>query len=319
MNIDQVAKAHNYDLSVFYKEGIVDCSWDGVCYGLPWGTAPVYMLMNTTMFEEAGVPLPSYDWTFDDFIRTVKALTSGSGADKKYGFAMEIQSDLYPMYPYLWADGGNLVDAGKNNFALDKPEAYGAIQKIADLYQGGYMPPETLMTGTQTASVPSWFINNKLAMFQGTAANVLMIQNSGIKFEVWPLPSGKTSHTTVVKSNATSISTKSPHPEEAWLFATFARGDEGESLYMKAKRVPPSISNDKYWDLYIDPNLYPKNIKEVTTLIFEKYGNLAPVRKGYLELEQLITPLCQNIMLGRTTAERAMKDVASRAQSILNK
>ncbi|GHT68434.1 ABC transporter substrate-binding protein [Spirochaetia bacterium] len=320
MNIDQVAKAHNYDLSVFYKEGLTDCSWDGICYGLPWGTAPVYMLMNTTMFEEAGIPLPSYDWTFDDFIRIVKALTSGTGADKKYGFGMEIQTDLYPMYPYIWADGGNLVDTGKNNFALDKPEAYGAIQKIADLYQGGYMPPETLMTGTQTASVPSWFINNKLAMFQGTAANVLMIQNSGIKFEVWPLPSSsKTTHTTVVKSNATSISTKSPHPEEAWLFATFARGDEGESLYMKAKRVPPSISNEKYWDLYVDPNLYPKNIKEVTNLIFEKYGNLAPVRKGYLELEQLITPLCQNIMLGRTTAERAMKDISPRAQSILNK
>jgi hypothetical protein len=58
---------------------------------------------------------------------------------------------------------------------------------------------------------------------------------------------------------------------------------------MKAKRVPPSLMGDKYWDAYINPNLYPKNIKEVTNLVFSKYGRLAPLRKGYLELEQYIT------------------------------
>ena len=320
VNLDKMAKDHNYDLSMYYKEGLMECSWNGVCYGLPWGTAPIYMLMNITMFEEAGIPLPSYDWTLDDFNRIAKALTAGSGADKKYGFAMEIQTDLYPMFPYIWANGGELLDSSRKKFMLDQPAAYQGIQLIADLYKGGYMPPETLMTGTQTASVPSWFVNNKIAMFQGTAANILTIQKSGAKFAVWPLPSGKTtSHTTVVKSNAISISNSSKHAEEAWLIATFLRGDEGESLYMKAKRVSPSINNEKYWDLYLDPNLYPKNIKEVTGLIFTKYGNLAPLRRGYLELEQLITPIVQNIMLGNTTAEKALKEVAPRAQAILDK
>jgi multiple sugar transport system substrate-binding protein len=319
-DIDRVAKEHNYDLSVYYREGLTDCSVDGVLYGLPWGTAPVYMIMNMTMFEEAGVALPPYDWTFDDFIRVAKAVSSGTGADRKYGFAMEIQADLYPMYPYVWASGGDLLDSSRKNFRLDRPEASDAVQKIAELYQGGYMPPETLITGTQTASVPTWIINNRVAMFQGTASVVLTLQNAGVKFGVWPLPTGKaTTHTTVVKSNTTSISVNTKYPEEAWKFAVFARGDEGESFYMKAKRVPPSIDNDKYWDLYLDANKYPRNIKEVTGLIFEKYGNLAPVRRGYLELEQLLTPVMQNILLGQVSAEKGIKDVSARAQAILDK
>jgi ABC-type glycerol-3-phosphate transport system substrate-binding protein len=109
------------------------------------------------------------------------------------------------------------------------------------------------------------------------------------------------------------------YPEEAWKFCVFARGDAGESLYTKAKRVPPSIDDEKYWDLYLDANKYPQNIKEVTGLIFEKYGNLAPVRRGYLELEQLLTPLMQNILLGQVTAEKGLKDIRPRAQSILDK
>jgi multiple sugar transport system substrate-binding protein len=319
-DIDKMARDHNYDLSRYYKEGLMDCSIDGVLYGLPWGTAPIYMIMNMTMFEEAGVPLPSYDWTFDEFIEITKKISSGTGADRKYGFAMEIQSDLYPMYPYIWANGGELLDASRKRFQLDQRPSYEAVQKIAELYQGSYMPPETLITGTQTASVPTWIINNKVAMFQGTAAVVLMLQNAGVKFAVYPLPSGRaTSHTTVVKSNTTSISTNTKYPEEAWKFCAFARGDEGETFYMQAKRVPPSIDDPKYWDLYLDADKYPRNIKEVTGLIFEKYGNLASVRRGYLELEQLITPVMQNILLGQVSAEKGIKDISGRAQAILDK
>jgi multiple sugar transport system substrate-binding protein len=319
VDIGKMAREHNYDLSKYFKEGLDDCSWEGVLYGLPWGTAPIYALLNLAMFEEAGVPPPSYDWTIDEFVQITKALTSGSGADKKYGFAMEIQGDLYGLYPFLWANGGQLLDESRRTFMLDKPEAYEAIQQLAELYQGGYIPPETLLIGTHSASMPSWFINNKLAICLGAAATVLSAQNGGAKFGVWPLPSGKTTHTTVVKSNTTSISASTQYPEEAWKFVTFARGDEGETFYTKAKRVPPSIDDPKYWDFYIDPNLYPQNIKEVTGLIFEKYGNIALVRRGYLELEQLLTPVLQNVLLGNVTAERAMKDIAPRAQAILDK
>ncbi len=87
---------------------------------------------------------------------------------------------------------------------------------------------------------------------------------------------------------------------------------------MKAKRVPPSIKGDEYWDLYLNAGEYPTNIKDVTNKIFNQYGRLAPVRKGYLEVEQNLTSLVQNVMLGNTTAEKAMKDIAPRINTILN-
>jgi ABC-type glycerol-3-phosphate transport system substrate-binding protein len=90
-------------------------------------------------------------------------------------------------------------------------------------------------------------------------------------------------------------------------------------MYMKAKRVPPSIDNVKYWNLYSDPNLYPKKIAEVTSKIFTDYGHLAPLRKGYLEMEQMLAPIIQNVFLGQTTAEAAMKNVAPRIQAILDR
>lgn len=270
------------------------------------------------MFEEAGIELPSYDWTLEDFQKIVRAISSGEGTDRKYGFAIEISGDLYPVYPYVWANGGDLFDEAKETFTFDQEPAYQAIQMLADLYSEGCMPKETIMAGAQTISVPTWFINNKVAMFQGTAANVLSIQQAGKRFEVWPLPSSENTPTTVIKSNATAVSSTSKNEEAAFLFASFARGPEGEAIYMKAKRVPPSIKGDEYWDLYLGAGEYPTNIKEVTNKVFDKYGRLASIRKGYLEVEQNLTSLVQNVMLGNTTAEKAMKDIAPRINTILS-
>lgn len=317
-DVNKLASKYSFDMGMYYEQGIEDCSYNDVCYGLPWGTAPIYMLMNVDMFEEAGIDLPSYDWNLKDFQEIVRKISRGEGQDRKYGFAIEISGDLYPVYPYVWANGGDLFDKSKETFAFDQKPAYEAIQMLADLYKENCMPKETIMAGAQTISVPTWFINDKVAMFQGTAANVLSIQQAGKRFEVWPLPSAPGVPTTVIKSNATAVSSSSKNEEAAFLFASFARGPEGEAIYMKAKRVPPSIKGDEYWDLYLNAGEYPTNIKDVTNKIFNQYGRLAPVRKGYLEVEQNLTSLVQNVMLGNTTAEKAMKDIAPRINTILN-
>ena len=54
------------DLDLYPKMGIEEAIVDGQIYGLPWGTAPLYMLLNLDVFEKAGVALPSLDWTTKD-------------------------------------------------------------------------------------------------------------------------------------------------------------------------------------------------------------------------------------------------------------
>jgi ABC-type glycerol-3-phosphate transport system substrate-binding protein len=113
------------------------------------------------------IELPSYDWTLDDFQRIVRQIATGEGTDRKYGFAIEISGDLYPVYPYVWANGGDLFDSEKKTFTLNQKPAYEAIQMLADLYAGGYMPKETIMAGAQTISVPTGLSMTKLQCSKG--------------------------------------------------------------------------------------------------------------------------------------------------------
>ena len=49
--------------------------YDGVRYGVATRQFPFVVFLNKTLFEQANVPLPSYNWTMDDMYKAAKALT----------------------------------------------------------------------------------------------------------------------------------------------------------------------------------------------------------------------------------------------------
>ncbi len=318
-SIDDLIAKDKIDLDSYYQQGIDECTANGKLYGLPWSTAALYMFINLDVLEKAGVKMPSNDWTWDDFVAICKAVTKGSGADKTYGFAYEIGT-ISTILPWVWANGGDLFSADKSKFTLDQSAAVQAIQRLADLLKQGYLPPETV---SATADINTrLFVNGKVAMRMGSGAEILSTQKvEGVRFEVMPMPNGKIKNTSVFKSNVVGIATSSKKQEAAWTFLKYLRGPEGkgETLYMKAKRMPPTMDNSKYWALYADPAKYPKMVEANSKAISRIYGHKLPLRAGWLEVEQIVKPAIQLVLTGDKTAEAAMKEIAGKVQTVLDR
>ncbi len=297
----------NIDLALYPKMGIEEATVDGQIYGLPWGTAPLYMLLNLDVFEKAGIALPSLDWTVEDFERIVRSFNPQK--DNIYGFALDT-NNISILLPYIWAMGGNLLSDDRMEYTGDQAGAVAAVQMIADLYQEGYMPKDSINSGN-TEALRRWFSNGTLAMMSGSAQEILAIQKiEGMRFEAWTMPQAKDSkNTTVFKSNTISMSKSSKLKEAAWTFTKFLRGVEGEDLYVRAKRFPPTLNIAENWALYLDPNLYPKKIKENSELIAKEYGHTLPLRTGYAAIESKVMPALQTAMLGTKSAAQAMGDI----------
>jgi len=102
---------------------------DGKTYGITWMTLPQTWMLNTDLFEKMGVPVPTDDWTIDEFIEINKQLV-----DKANGITGS-QPDVHSPWPlFSWLEaygvkGYKMVD-GKpvSNFAED-PNAIKAIEK----------------------------------------------------------------------------------------------------------------------------------------------------------------------------------------------
>jgi multiple sugar transport system substrate-binding protein len=318
-DIGPSVKKDKLDLSSYYKQGIEEATYKDKLYGFPWAVAPLYMFVNLDVLDRAGVKLPSLDWTWDDFSRICKAVTRGEGADKVYGFAYD-PTTISGILPWVWANGADLFNADRSKFTLDQPAATQAIQRLADLLKAGYLPPETVAA---TADINTrLFVNGKVAMRMGSAAEILSTQKvDGVRFEVLPMPNGRVKNTTVYKSNVVGIASGTKNYDAAWKFLTFLRGPagQGETLYMQAKRMPPTMDNSAYWKLYADLTRYPKLVEANSKAISKGYGRKLPLRAGWLEVEQVVRPAIQLVFTGDKAAVEAMKEVAPRVQAILDR
>ncbi|MEW6048396.1 MAG: sugar ABC transporter substrate-binding protein [Bacillota bacterium] len=318
LDLNDLIKRDRIPLERYYRVGLEEVMVNGRYYGLPWGTAPYYLFVNTKMFREAGLALPQWDWRWEDFVAAAKALSGGTGPSRRYGYGMQY---LFPEWlSFVWSAGGDVFDQERTKFTLNQPASVQRIQEIAGLVQQGVITPPGQFPNPD--AVTRWMVNNRLAMHLSGAAGILALQQfPDFEFEAFPYAGGAHRRTTVVKSNAIGISPTSKNIEAAWTFVKFLRapGMPGEELYVKARRVPPSVIDPYLWTLFADPTRPPRRIAEVTQAISDYYGRRLPLRPGWGDVEALLNPELQAIALGEKPAQRALDAIAPRVQEILDR
>ncbi|NMB45185.1 MAG: sugar ABC transporter substrate-binding protein [Firmicutes bacterium] len=318
-DITNLIERDNIDMDLYYEAGLLDSLYNGRYYGLPWGTAPLYMIVNIDMFEEAGLPLPDPDWDWDEFLNIIKVLSKGEGTKRQYGFGFE--SNLVNLFPWIWGSGADLFDENRTTFALNDPRAVAVFDTFANMVAEKLIPdPANFLT---PEVLNRWTINNAVGMRMGSAQEILALQQAeGLRFIVLPMPGGnEVKNTTVYKSNTVSISESSKNKEAAWTFLKFLRGPglEGEKLYMQANRIPPTFNVPELWEIFADPTKHPKNIVEMTQLIASEYAHILPLRPGWNEFTGIIEPELQKVFAGQVAAQEAMDKIAPRVQEVLDR
>jgi multiple sugar transport system substrate-binding protein len=104
-------------------------------YALPKGYSPMMIVYNKDLFDRAGIPYPTDDWTWDDFLRIAKALTrdtDGDGQPDQWGTAYDRRDFLW--IPWIWSGGGDVLcaDGMRASGCLDAPASVAAIRWYTD-------------------------------------------------------------------------------------------------------------------------------------------------------------------------------------------
>ena len=86
--VDEYVTRDKYDLKQHLESTVQGLQMNGKLFSLPWdchvGWSGVYCLQD--LFDEAGVKLPTPDWTYDDFVATAQKMTKQKdGRPDTYG------------------------------------------------------------------------------------------------------------------------------------------------------------------------------------------------------------------------------------------
>lgn len=189
-------------------------------YGLPWGVAAEILYYNQDMFDAAGIPYPTNDWSYDDFLAAAEALTQKDGdSTSVYGCAL-------PNVQTWWAGigmaGDQIYDPASGEMVLGSgAEAF--VQDCADMVGKGIMPEPS----SDTADL---FASGKAAMAWAGSWNMATYGDDlGFNWDIATLPTNAEKYNTL-HTGFYAINAKSGDAENAWKVIEYLMSKEGQTI-----------------------------------------------------------------------------------------
>ncbi len=256
--LDDLLAQNSMDMQKYYGDAAKQLEVDGHYYYMPAKRITSTILYNQSMFDEAGVPYPQPNWTYEEFIDAAEKLTKGEGQDKVYGYMFPGYDAGQPALRMLEAELGLnwMYTEDGRNADIDRPEVKDALEKYLDRVEKGIEPSYVDVT-TQKMEPANMLLTEKAAMIFGDwcVRNVKDLDTYPHDFKVgfatMPRlnPDQQENYTTSL-TDCMSISAKSEHPEEAMKFVKWYI-EEGMDYVAPFARIPASAtySEDAMVDL----------------------------------------------------------------------
>ncbi|MBE2183529.1 MAG: extracellular solute-binding protein [Anaerolineae bacterium] len=165
---------------------------EGPVYGVPNGFTPMVFYYNPEVFANAGVEVPTSDWTVEDFLHTTQMLTIDSQGRnamdpdfdpesiEQYGVRVR-KFFILENLAWVWAFGGDIIseDGTTVDGYLNSPETIEAITFLRDLVLENHVapPPNALDQMIQERSFPSVFLDGQVAMYPRGQWEMVGLQN----------------------------------------------------------------------------------------------------------------------------------------------
>lgn len=304
------------DISKHQQSMIDAATFDGKFYGVTLGANAFGVLINKTLFEEANIPLPSREWTWEDMNEIGQKLTQSK--DGLYG-AMHFEQDGFGIF--LAQRDKMLHEDGVIGF--DEADVRDYFQLWKDMMDSGAVAPAEVQAEDSDTPEQSLMIQRRVAM-DIVASNQFVAYSNASEDEfvlyVAPYDSSTGKHGVSPRpSQFLSGYSKTKHPEEVAKFLDFFVNDPEATAILGNERGTP-INGDVLKHLINSANEMDKEIFSFMDWIGETSdAPYVPNLPGYNETFALFDRAVESIGFGRMSVEEAAREYYAETVKVLEK
>ncbi|MBI2941940.1 MAG: sugar ABC transporter substrate-binding protein [Chloroflexi bacterium] len=284
---------------------------------LMWPNYPIVMVLayNKELFDEAKVPYPTNDWTYEDVVKAGKPLTKKDSAGKPLQWGRVIDRAAYIGWMNaLWAHGQPIFNDDVTKILLDSPKGIAALQWMYDtVYKDGIAPgPGQDLQGG--------FPGGKYAMEWGAhVAGWPGFRKANLKWDIVRLPKGPVSRGNRNALDTWTAAAQSKNPDAAWELIKFGSSYESGLKLANAGYAPyrKSVARDSWLkgtkgSRAVDP----QNMEDYFVAMEESFH--MPQVAFFWELTlKVIQPHFDLMWEKKKTPEQAAKDATVAANEFL--
>jgi multiple sugar transport system substrate-binding protein len=322
--IDERISGDSFDLGIYFEPAVNGCKIDGKLYGLPKDISDHVVYLNTDFFEEAGVELPTNDWTWDDYREIAKALTrdtDGDGQVDRWGTA--IQNSVWSWGSYVHSNGGGVLNDDRTEILLDTEEAREALRAYYGVMteDEAAVPPGAL---PQVEGASEQFLSALIGMnMAGPWFRPGLVENKPFNWtlRLYPRPTeGGDPPISVLYTDQWAMSSASKNPDEAWELLKFLGGSEGQTLWSEiygSRSITPiqELANSDAWLGYGGPEH-----REDNQTILDQLERTVPPPTNFgngAEIENIWNEQFELVMVGQQDVDMAVDTIVQSASSVL--
>ncbi len=287
-------------------------TYNGKTYGIPKDFNTLGLFYNKKMFDEAKIPYPTPDWTWDTLRDVAKKLTKvvGDPAKDRYGICLPV--DAARFRPFLVQSGAQFVDRTGTKCLFASPEGIRAL----DFYT-------SFKTKDKSAVIPSevgagWggdaFGKERVAMVLEGGWLIPYLNNNfaNVEYGVCELPKGPAGRGNVYFTVSYSVAASCKHPEEAWLLVEHLTGYENQKKVLETGfALPTRVALGDHPFFKDNPNM---------AAIFKGYAYAVPWQFGEHseKIMNVLNQAIEKVYLRNESPEKAMKDAVKEIDGILS-
>jgi multiple sugar transport system substrate-binding protein len=300
----------------FFPEAIAAFRWQGRLMAIPQNVSSLVVYYNRDLFRAAGVPEPADDWTWADFLSAARRLTrdtDGDGRPEQYGLGIE--ASLTRAAPFIWQNGGELVDDPDRPLLLTVAEAPSvqALRWFCELQTRHRVVPDA--AGEKAEDSETRFVNGRAAMFLNSRRGVPNYrQLRGFDWDVAPLPRGKR-RAGVLHADAYFVARACADKAAAWRFIEFANSPEGQRLVAASGRTVPSLRAVARSPVFLESNLPPRRSRVFLDTI--PHLRAFPIHRHWIDVEEVVTDEIERAFYGRAELADALIAATERTGELL--
>ena len=291
---------------------------DGKLYELPFRSDIWVLYYNKDVFDNAGVPYPSNDMTWDEYDELARKVTSTDFGNNVYGAHYHTWSSCIQLLGTL--DGKHSILDKNYDFMLPfynmvlSQENDGVCQKYADLKTEGLHYSAAFANGNVAmTNNGSWFITTLLSKLSSGEFDPSLCGNWGIA--KYPHAEGVEAGTTLGQVTGMSLVSQSDQKEAAWEFINWCSGEEGAKVLAQSGTFP-AISSDEISSIISSLDGFPQDEQTMEALKVTKMYLETPYGKDLSAVNEILGTYHDMIMTGEISAEEGVKAMNEEAAKI---
>lgn len=235
--VNDVARFHGQYLDLteyvadpaYYTSNFTDAVLDSLredleseaIYGFPLQFTVTIPYVNSTLFEQAGVELPSAaleEPTWEDWVAAAAEVAEATETP----YAVAIDPRGHRFWGFSLVEGAEYFDE-EGNFQIDSPGFRTAAETLLSWQSDGLMPPESWLTGDLEIAKQA-FINGQVVLYYSGPWQLTSFRDSigdTFDWQVIPNPYGPGGSTGVPGGSLLVAFEQTEHPEEVGLLMDY--------------------------------------------------------------------------------------------------